>query len=102
MAVMTDDERREYHRRSRRRETLIMAVDAVIALIAGVSFIWWTVGGTVPVVGWLVMAVTMAIRNIYAQRTIRLLREANRDVQVLLNGVQQQWQAFMENMPFGR
>jgi hypothetical protein len=90
MTVMTDD---EHHRKSRRRETAIMVVDVAIALAAGASLILWAAGGTVLTPGWLVIAITMAVRNIYAQRTIRLLREAHREAQEHSAWLLEQWHA---------
>jgi hypothetical protein len=97
MAVMTDDERRDFHRKSRRRETLAMVIQGATVVMAVASFALWAAGRTVLTPAWVIISALLAVGNIYAQRTIRLLREANRDAQEHLRWVQDQRHATAED-----
>lgn len=88
--MSSEEEQQRLDRRSEHRETVAMAIQVAIMLTAAVSLALWASGGYVFAPAWIVMAGILAFAHFYAQRTIRLLRRANRDAQKSLRTLQDQ------------
>ena len=69
-------ERRD--KRNERLETGVMVFQGVLALLAVAAIPWWATGHAVLVPAWLAIVALQAVTQIYAQKTIRVLRRANR------------------------
>jgi hypothetical protein len=84
MTAMSSEEEHaaETERRTKRNERLetgVMVFQGALALLAVSGIIWWATGHYVLVPAWLTIVALQAVTAIYAQRTIRLLRRANRE-----------------------
>ena len=83
-------ERRD--KRSERLERNIMIFQGVLALCTAAGIAWWATGHYVLVPAWLAIVAIQAVTQIYGQKTIRLLRRANRDLLQYADALREQLQ----------
>lgn len=69
-----------------------------VAVAAAAAIAWWATGHTVLVPAWLAIVAFQAVTLIYAQKTIRLLRRANRE---LSSAARERYERLMEAFRLG-
>lgn len=78
-----------------------MAFNAGLALAAAAAIARWATGHSVLVPAWLAIVVIGAVEQIFAQKTIRLLRRANRDLQRIADMRSERYERLMDAFRLG-
>ena len=94
----------ELERRDKRNERLernIMVFQGILALFALAAIAWWATGHSVPVPAWLAIVAIQCVMQIFAQKTIRLLRRANRAERRYADMLHGQYERLMDAFRLG-
>ena len=92
-------ERRD--KRNERLERNIMIFQGVLGLFAAATIVWWATGHAVLVPAWLAIVAIQAVMQIFSQKTIRLLRRANRDLLQCTDALREQYGRLMDAFRVG-
>ena len=99
MSSEEEERTAEMERRDKRNERLernIMIFQGVLALLALAAIPWWATGHYTLVPAWLSIVAIQAVMQIFSQKTIRLLRRANRDLYQCVRACREQLQEWAD------